>query len=74
MKFGIDQFKNPAPKWFTRLVNAMILFVMPAMATFMISIPDQWISPEIKNFLGAGATFGIAFLKGIQFFLGEENS
>lgn len=74
MKFGIDQIQNPAPKWFKKMMDALIIFVMPSMATFMLTIPEGWVSAEVKNFLGAGATFGVALLKALQFFVGDEKS
>lgn len=74
IKFGIKQLNNPAPRWMERTVNALIMLVMPALATFVLALPESWISAEIKNFLGAGATFSIALLKALVFLFGEQSS
>ena len=72
-KFGIDQIDKPAPNWIGRLLNTLIIIVMPAMATFVLAIPNDMLSADNKNFFGALATFGLAILKALQFLLGEEN-
>ena len=71
-KFGIDQIGKPAPVWLSRLLNTLIIIVMPALATFILAIPNEILSADAKNFLGALATFGLALLKGLQFLMGEE--
>ncbi|MFN8299475.1 MAG: hypothetical protein U0T75_10235 [Chitinophagales bacterium] len=74
IKFGLDQLHKPAPAWMERAINALIMLVMPALATFVLTIPDAWLSAEVKNFLGAGATFSIAVLKALLFLFGEQTS
>ncbi len=72
IKFGIDQLHKPSPLWMERLVNALIMLVMPALATFVLTIPEAWLSAEVKNFLGAGATFSIALMRALLFLFGEQ--
>jgi len=72
MKFGTSQIGKPAPKWVERLMNALIVIVMPALGVLVLAIPNTWVSPEAKNFIGACGTFTVAILKGVLFFIGDD--
>lgn len=74
MKIGFDQIKNPSPKWFKRLNTALIVFVMPSFAAFVMGIPDKYLSGDAKNLLGTCATFAIGILKGLEKLSGEEET
>ncbi|MDB5283618.1 MAG: hypothetical protein JWO06_2693 [Bacteroidota bacterium] len=74
VKFGINQIENPSPVWMDRLINALIIIVMPAFAAFVLAVPNNIINADVKNFLGAFGTFIIAVLKGLQFLIGEEKT
>lgn len=73
IKFGLNQINKPSPRWMERCLNALIIIIMPAMATFILAIPTDIINADTKNLMGALATLTIALLKAIQFLSGEEN-
>lgn len=74
MKFGINQIGKEAPEWLVKLIDILIMFIMPAFVAFILSIPDKYLSMDFKNLLGAGATFVIAILKGIQYMSGKKDN
>jgi hypothetical protein len=67
-KIGVDQFNKPAPLWYRRLTNAMILCFVPMYVGIVQMIP---ISDAKRNILMAIAT-GVPFLfKGIGMVIGN---
>lgn len=73
MKFGLKQIGREAPEWLSRLSDALVL-LLGAFAIYTIAWPDKWISPEMKNFLGATATFIVAVVKAIELFSGKKEN
>lgn len=55
MKFGIDQIGKDAPEWMNKLADASVV-LLGALAIWSLSIPDSFMNPETKNFLGATFT------------------
>jgi len=74
MKFGLKQIGRDAPEWLVKLIDGLIMFIMPAFAAFILSIPDKYLSMDLKNLFGAGATFGIAVLKAFQYMSGKKEN
>lgn len=74
IKFGLGSFGKDAPRGYRRAVNAVIVFVMPTVATAIVSIPETIISADWKIFLGLGATVATAAFKGLEYFLSVEES
>ena len=72
LKFGFDQLGNPAPRLYTRFVNAMIMFVVPATGTYIAAIPVEILSDIKKLFIGLTVTYVVALLKGLEYFLGDS--
>ena len=73
IKFGLKNVNKEAPKGYRRIVNAFIVFVMPSVATAIVSIPETILSSDWKIFLGLGATVATAAFKGLEYFLSEDN-
>lgn len=73
VRFGLKNVSKEAPKSYRRIVNAFIVFVMPSVATAIVSIPETIISNDWKIFLGLGATVATAAFKGLEYFLSEED-
>jgi hypothetical protein len=72
MKVGFDQLGKPAPVWYRRLVNALIVFVVPATGSAVAAIPPEMLSDKWKVLIGIGVSYVIALLKALQYLLGEE--
>lgn len=72
MKVGFDQINVQAPLLYRRIVNALIIIVVPATLTFIGQFPDTMITPETKVFIGQGVTYMTALLKAMEFILGQD--
>jgi hypothetical protein len=74
VKFGISQIGKPSPKRFKFFVNACILigglFISPAIMT----MPDNWIDPQTKNYLLGISGSAVALLKAIEKLLSETQT
>lgn len=67
-KWGLDQMSRPAPLWYRRLTNAMIVCFIPAFVAAVQTIP---MSADAKNICMCIAT-GIPFImKGIGMVMGN---
>ena len=71
MKFGFNQIGEQPPKWIVKINDILIMFIMPAFALWVLTIPERVLDAEMKNFAGATATFGVALLKGLQYLTGQ---
>jgi putative effector of murein hydrolase LrgA (UPF0299 family) len=65
---GLDQFNKPAPAWYRRLTNAMILCFIPAYVAVVQSIT---VSDSKRNVLMCIATAVPFLMKGIGMILGN---
>jgi putative effector of murein hydrolase LrgA (UPF0299 family) len=74
MKIGLDQLHRPAPRWYSRLVNALILFVVPATGTAVASLPPEMLSDKWKILVGIAVSYVVALLKAFQYLIGNESS
>jgi putative effector of murein hydrolase LrgA (UPF0299 family) len=74
MKIGLDQLHRPAPRWYSRLVNALILFVVPATGTAVASLPPEMLSDKWKVFIGIAVSYLIALLKALQYIIGDDTA
>lgn len=74
MKIGLDQLNNPSPVWYRRLLNAVIIFVVPATGSAIAAIPPDVMSDKTKILLGIASSWIIGLLKGLQYFLGDNSS
>ena len=72
MKFGIDQIGKPAPQWMERLWTALTLFIFPACAAYMLSLPEDLVREHTKHVLGACGTFFLAIFKALKFLFSDE--
>jgi len=72
IKFGIDQISKPAPLLYRRIINALIIFVIPSTATLVISLPVTDMSETTKIVIGLLSTYVIALLKGFEYLIGDE--
>ena len=71
--FKLSNIGKPAPLIYRRFVNVMIIFIVPATATLIISLPIHQMSNEVKIWVGSVATYLISVLKATEYFLGEDN-
>ncbi|ASZ14502.1 hypothetical protein KTO58_01295 [Chitinophaga pendula] len=67
-KFGLGQVEKPAPLWYRRLSNALIIFIIPGFVTL---IQGWGLSDAIENRWLMVLTFIPAALKGIGVLLGN---
>lgn len=72
MKVGFDQIGVPAPLFYRRLVNALIIIVVPATATMVTQFPDEWLDPNSKLALGIAINYIVALLKAFEYILGTD--
>lgn len=72
MKVGFDQIGVPAPLFYRRLVNALIIIVVPATATMVTQFPDEWLEPTSKIALGIAMNYIVALLKAFEYVLGTD--
>lgn len=67
-KVGTDQVNNPAPLWYRRLTNALIIFIIPAAAALV----SGWgLSEKLQNRWLLVLTFAPAVIKGIGVIIGN---
>lgn len=71
-KVGFDQLNVPAPKLYRRLVNALIIIVVPATFTLITQIPNEVLSEGNKMLAGLGVNYIMALLKAAEFILGQD--
>lgn len=74
MKIGLDQLNQRAPRWYSRLVNALIVFVVPATGSAVAAIPAEMLSDKWKVLIGIAVSYLIALLKAAQYIMGEDAS
>lgn len=74
MKIGLDQLHRPAPRWYSRLVNALIVFVVPATGTAVASLPPETLSDKWKVLIGIAVSWLIALLKALQYIMGDDTA
>lgn len=67
-KIGLDQFDKPAPLWYRRLTNAMILSFIPAYVGIIQAVP---MGNSKRNILMCLATAIPFLLKGIGMIMGN---
>lgn len=72
MKIGIDQLNSRAPRWYSRLVNALIVFVVPATGSAVAAVPAEMLSDKWKVLIGIAVSYVVALLKALQYIMGEE--
>lgn len=72
IRIGLDQVDKRAPRWYRRVVNALIVFVVPATGTAVASLPEEVMSDRWKVLLGIGVSWLLGALKGLQYVLGED--
>jgi hypothetical protein len=65
---GIDQLNKPAPAWYRRMTNAIIMFFIPGYVTVVQAVP---MSEERRNILMCIATAVPFILKGVGMILGN---
>lgn len=67
-KFGLDQTEKPAPLWYRRLSNALIIFIIPG----AVGLIQGWgFRPEFANKLLMISAFIPAVIKGIGTLMGN---
>ena len=71
MKIGLDQMSQPAPLWFRRVLNGIIIFVMPAFTGFIMGMPTDMMSTDAKNLCVSVGVFVTAMLKAAEYVIGE---
>lgn len=74
MKIGFDQIGVPAPAAYRRLVNALIIIVVPATAAFITNIPTEILDDQHKIFAGLATTYALALLKALEFVIGTDDT
>lgn len=67
-KVGISQVDKPAPLWFRRLTNALIIFIIPALAAL---ISGWGLKEKVQNRWLLVLTFAPAVIKGIGVIIGN---
>lgn len=67
-KFGLSQVEKPAPLWYRRLTNAMIMSFIPAYVGIIQSVP---MNPDKRNILMCVATAIPFIMKGIGMIMGN---
>jgi hypothetical protein len=71
-KIGFDQIDVPAPKFYRRLVNALIIIVVPSTITLITQIPEDILSESSKMLAVLGVNYVMALLKAAEFILGQD--
>lgn len=74
MKIGFDQLGVSAPVFYRRLVNALIIIVVPATGTLITQLPTSVLSEETKIITGVFVSYVVALLKALEFVLGTEQN
>lgn len=67
-KVGLSQFDKPAPLWYRRLTNAMILSFIPGYVAIVQAVP---MNSDKRNIFMVAATAVPFLLKGIGMILGN---
>jgi hypothetical protein len=67
-KIGLDQYNKPAPLWYRRLTNGMIIFIVPGLIGMIQGIP---MSADHRNIWMMALGFFPALLKGIAMIIGN---
>lgn len=71
-KIGFDQIDVPAPKFYRRLVNALIIIVVPSTITLITQIPEDILLESSKMLAVLGVNYVMALLKAAEFILGQD--
>ena len=71
-KIGFDQIDVPAPKFYRRLVNALIIIVVPSTITLITQIPEDILLESSKMLAVLGVNYLMALLKAAEFILGQD--
>lgn len=67
-KTGIAQINKPAPLWYRRMTNAMIIFIIPSLAALVAA----WgLSEKLQNRWLLVLTFIPALIKGVGVMIGN---
>lgn len=72
MKIGLDQINKPEPNWMKKAFNILVIVVLPAFAVYVLAVPDNYLSQDLKIFLGATSTFVVAIFQGIKELSGKN--
>ena len=72
-KIGFDQIDVPAPKFYRRLVNALIIIVVPSTITLITQIPENIFTESSKMVAVLGVNYVMALLKAAEFILGQDS-
>ena len=73
IKFGLKQLSKPAPIFYKRFVNALILYVIPSTATLITNLPVESMTDSTKVLIGLAAVWIISILKGLEYLLGTDS-
>lgn len=57
--------KRVSPKWFQYSLSISIV-VLGALAGWSLTVPDEWIAPHTKNFVGATLTMLVSIAKSVE--------
>jgi len=74
MNIGFDQIGIPAPLFYRRVVNAMVIIIMPAAASLISNIPAEILSDKGKILAGVAASFFLALLKALEYIIGPNET
>ncbi len=72
MKIGLDQLNKPAPLWFRRVLNAAIIFVMPAFTGLIMGMPITMMATDAKNLCVSIGVFVLGLLKAMEYVIGDS--
>lgn len=67
-KAGTNQFNRPAPLWYRRLTNGLIIFIIPALAAL---ISGWGFSEKLQNRWLLILAFAPAVIKGVGVIIGN---
>lgn len=73
MKFGLKQLDKKPPVWLSRLTSSLII-ILGALAVWALTIPDNIMSAENKNWLGGSFTFAVSIIEVIRIFSGQNKT
>jgi len=69
MQIGFDQINVPAPLFYRRIVNAMVLLILPSTVTFVQGLS---IAVQTKTLIVLILVYITSLFKAIEFILGED--
>lgn len=69
MKVGLNQMNRPAPVWFRRLRDAIVIFLLPAVGQLVTSLN---LTDAVENIWLQALTFIPAFLNAVGVILGDD--